>query len=135
MGRIMVTENCYLQYLCHAYLIHFPAIDIGCATNLFNAWGLAIFNVISSRLVVTCCECFIRGISNRGGYDLETHQVASGQSMQYTDRLGRKFVPHIIEPAVGLDRLFLAFLTDAIRSGPNCLKLDPRSVKNIVVNL
>jgi hypothetical protein len=39
-------------------------------------------------------------------------QAASGKSLEYFDEESKaKFVPHVIEPSVGVDRLFLALLT------------------------
>src|SRR5690606_12664120 len=41
-------------------------------------------------------------------------QQFSGQSLEYTDpNTGEKFIPHVIEPAVGVNRLFLMMLADA----------------------
>ncbi len=54
------------------------------------------------------------GVAYRGDYDLTQHQNLSKQSLEYTDpQTGDKFVPHVIEPAVGINRLFLMILADA----------------------
>lgn len=54
------------------------------------------------------------GIAHRGDYDLNQHQTFSGQDMHYQDpQSNQKFVPHVIEPALGVDRLLLAVLADA----------------------
>jgi glycyl-tRNA synthetase len=54
------------------------------------------------------------GVAYRTNYDLTQHQNLSGQSLEYTDpQTGEKFIPHVIEPAVGVNRLFLMILTDA----------------------
>ena len=51
------------------------------------------------------------GIAARGNYDLTQHANASGKPMDYFDEASKKkFVPHVIEPAVGVDRIFLAVL-------------------------
>ncbi len=51
------------------------------------------------------------GIAARGNYDLTQHANASGKPMEYFDEAAKKkFVPHVIEPAVGVDRIFLAVL-------------------------
>ncbi len=50
----------------------------------------------------------------RTNYDLKQHQEFSGESLEYTDPFtGEKFIPHVIEPAVGVNRLFLMILADA----------------------
>jgi glycyl-tRNA synthetase len=54
------------------------------------------------------------GVAYRTDYDLKQHQEHSGQSLEYTDPYtGEKFIPHVIEPAVGINRIFLMILTDA----------------------
>ncbi len=54
------------------------------------------------------------GIAARGNYDLSQHEKASGVSMAYFDEATRKkFIPHVIEPAVGVDRILLAILCSA----------------------
>jgi glycyl-tRNA synthetase len=51
------------------------------------------------------------GIAARGNYDLTQHATASGKPMDYFDEASKKkFVPHVIEPAVGVDRILLAVL-------------------------
>jgi glycyl-tRNA synthetase len=51
------------------------------------------------------------GIAARGNYDLGQHATASGKPMEYFDEASKKkFVPHVIEPAVGVDRILLAVL-------------------------
>jgi glycyl-tRNA synthetase len=54
------------------------------------------------------------GIAARGGYDLTQHAAASGKPQEIFDEATKKkFVPHVIEPAVGVDRIFLAVLCAA----------------------
>ncbi len=51
------------------------------------------------------------GIAARGNYDLGQHAAASGKPQEIFDEATKKkFVPHVIEPAVGVDRIFLAVL-------------------------
>ena len=54
------------------------------------------------------------GIADRTDYDLTCHQTTSKQNLEYFDQeSGEKFLPYCIEPAVGVERLMLAFLCDA----------------------
>lgn len=53
------------------------------------------------------------GIANRTNYDLSQHQKFSGQSMEVRRANGEAYIPHVIEPSVGCDRVLLAFLSDA----------------------
>ena len=53
----------------------------------------------------------IWGFAARGDYDLAQHQKFSGKSMEYFDEAAKKrYVPHVVEPSVGVDRIFLAAL-------------------------
>jgi glycyl-tRNA synthetase len=54
------------------------------------------------------------GIAYRTDYDLNQHIKHSGKQLEYTDPFtGEKIVPHVIEPAIGVNRAFLMVLTDA----------------------
>jgi glycyl-tRNA synthetase len=56
----------------------------------------------------------LEGIANRGNFDLTRHAEYSGQKLEYVDGgSGERYVPHVIEPAAGVDRAMLAFLCDA----------------------
>jgi glycyl-tRNA synthetase len=55
----------------------------------------------------------LEGIANRGNYDLTQHAEFSGQKLEYVDTAsGVRYVPHVIEPAVGVDRALLTFMVD-----------------------
>lgn len=54
------------------------------------------------------------GIADRTDYDLRQHSEAAGEDFSYLDPYtNKKYIPYCIEPSVGVDRLFLAFLVDA----------------------
>lgn len=54
------------------------------------------------------------GVASRGNYDLTQHQNASGKSLEYFDQqTGEKYLPFVVEPSLGADRMALAFLCDA----------------------
>ncbi len=56
----------------------------------------------------------LQGVAARGDFDLTQHQTVSGKSMEYFDEATKKkYVPHVIEPSVGVDRIFLAVLSAA----------------------
>jgi len=56
----------------------------------------------------------LEGIANRGDFDLTQHAKHSGEKLEYFDQeAGEAYVPHVIEPAAGVDRAALAFLVDA----------------------
>jgi glycyl-tRNA synthetase len=55
------------------------------------------------------------GLAYRTDFDLTNHQEHSGEKMVYTDPNDntRKFIPHVIEPSMGVDRTLLAVLLSA----------------------
>ena len=54
------------------------------------------------------------GIADRTDFDLKQHQEHSGESMEYFDpETSEKYIPYVIEPSLGADRVALAFLIDA----------------------
>ena len=54
------------------------------------------------------------GIADRTDYDLTQHHNASGQDMTYfDDEVNEKYIPYVIEPSLGADRVTLAFLCSA----------------------
>ena len=56
----------------------------------------------------------LEGIANRGDYDLSAHTDASGTRLEWVDSgTGERFVPHVVEPAAGVNRTMLAFLVDS----------------------
>jgi len=56
----------------------------------------------------------LEGIANRGDYDLRQHSEFSGEDLSYFDQENdRRYLPHVIEPALGADRAMLAFLLAA----------------------
>jgi glycyl-tRNA synthetase len=56
----------------------------------------------------------LEGIANRTDFDLTTHAKASGVDMSYLDpETGERYVPYVIEPALGVDRTMLVLLLDA----------------------
>ncbi|MDR2570921.1 MAG: glycine--tRNA ligase [Oscillospiraceae bacterium] len=54
------------------------------------------------------------GLADRTDFDLRAHQEHSGEDMEYFDQEANdKYIPFVIEPALGVDRLFLSVLIDA----------------------
>ncbi|MCL2367809.1 MAG: glycine--tRNA ligase [Oscillospiraceae bacterium] len=54
------------------------------------------------------------GVADRTDFDLKAHQEMSGESMEYFDQeANERFIPYVIEPSLGVDRVALAFLVDA----------------------
>ena len=56
------------------------------------------------------------GIANRTNYDLTQHQEVSKEDLSYTDPYtNENYIPYVVEPSVGVDRMFLAVLCSAYR--------------------
>src|SRR5215210_146064 len=75
----------------------------------------------------------LEGIANRTDFDLKQHAKFSGENLEYFDQTtGERYIPYVIEPAVGPDRIMLAYLVDAYTEEEvngetrTVLKLHPR---------
>ena len=54
------------------------------------------------------------GVADRTDFDLKAHQTTSGQDMSYFDQDKKEhYIPYVIEPSLGVERVLLAFLVDA----------------------
>ena len=74
----------------------------------------------------------LEGIAARGNYDLTQHQTCSGKKFEYLDEeTQERYLPHVIEPSAGVDRIALALLCEAYREewipkdGGEVLTADP----------
>ena len=55
------------------------------------------------------------GIASRTDFDLKAHQTHSGENMSYLDPdTNERYLPYVIEPSVGVERLVLAFLANGL---------------------
>ncbi|MBE7440475.1 MAG: glycine--tRNA ligase [Spirochaetales bacterium] len=73
------------------------------------------------------------GIASRTNFDLNAHQSLSGKNLDYFDaEKNERYLPYVVEPALGVNRLLLAILSDAyVVENPGAeqrtvLKLHPR---------
>ena len=78
----------------------------------------------------------IAGIANRTDYDLKNHIESSGENLRAKDKDGKEFIPYVVEPTFGVDRMMLAALADAYtevetRSGDK----DGKHEKEVVLKL
>ena len=71
------------------------------------------------------------GIADRTNYDLGRHQEASGKSLDYFDQdTGERYVPYVVEPSLGADRVALSFLCEAYDE-----EADEKGDKRVVLHL
>lgn len=76
---------------------------------------LAFYSVATTDIEYNYLHGFdeLWGIADRTDYDLSVHQDYSKEDLRYLDpETNEKYIPYVIEPAVGLDRMILAFLTE-----------------------
>ena len=58
----------------------------------------------------------VEGIANRTDFDLKAHQEASGEDLTFFDQeKDERYLPYVVEPAAGVDRIMLTALVDAYR--------------------
>jgi glycyl-tRNA synthetase len=58
----------------------------------------------------------LEGIHSRTDFDLKKHESFSGKKLQYFDpELNESYVPYVVETSIGLDRLFLAVMSQAYK--------------------
>jgi len=55
----------------------------------------------------------LEGVANRGEFDLTQHTQHSGTKLEWIDPDGNRYTPHVVEPAVSIERIFVALLCDA----------------------
>jgi len=57
----------------------------------------------------------LEGIHSRTDFDLKQHEEFSGKKLQYFDpEIGENYVPYVVETSIGLDRMFLAVLSNSL---------------------
>ena len=55
----------------------------------------------------------LEGVANRGDYDLTRHTEFSTTKLEYVGPDGERYTPYVVEPAVSIERIFVAMLVDA----------------------
>ncbi|HTO26934.1 MAG TPA: glycine--tRNA ligase [Gaiellaceae bacterium] len=55
----------------------------------------------------------LEGVANRGDFDLTQHTQFSGTKLEFVGQDGERYTPHVVEPAVSIERIFVALLVDA----------------------
>jgi glycyl-tRNA synthetase len=98
LGLGMHAENVKLRDHTKAELSHYSAATTDIEYRFPFGWGE------------------LWGIAHRGNFDLTQHQDFARKELAYVDPVtGEKYLPDVVEPALGVDRLALAFLCDAYR--------------------
>jgi glycyl-tRNA synthetase len=59
----------------------------------------------------------VEGIHSRTDFDLKQHELATGKKLQYFDNeKNESYVPYVVETSIGLDRMFLALMSNALQT-------------------
>lgn len=71
----------------------------------------------------------LEGIHSRTDFDLKAHEKHSGKKLQYFDpELNESYVPYVVETSIGLDRMFLAIISQSYRNE----KLEDGSTREVM---
>lgn len=75
----------------------------------------------------------LAGVANRTDFDLKRHEQFSGRDLHYFDEeLGKKYIPYVIEPTMGVDRIVLALIVDGYSESDGT---DGREKNEVVLKL
>ena len=103
-------------------------LDIGKNFAKIGFWDLASKKTGSNSVTTTPRSCHttdiefkfpfgwgeLWGIADRTDFDLNAHSKVSGKNLDYTDPItNEKYVPYVIEPSLGVERMVLALLCNA----------------------
>jgi glycyl-tRNA synthetase len=101
---------------CTNWLVSIGLPREGITEDIHPADKLAFYSQATTDLMFQFPhgEQELWGIACRSDYDLKQHQEHSGKSMTiYDEDAKEKYVPHVIEPSLGVDRTLLAVLSAA----------------------
>ena len=72
----------------------------------------------------------LEGIHSRTDFDLKAHEEHSGKKLQFYDpEMEKSFVPYVIETSIGLDRMFLAVISAALKEE----QIDEKNTRKVAV--
>lgn len=106
----------YWKDYCHKWLLNLGIRDENIRLRDHNAEELSFYSKATTDIefVFPFGWGELWGIADRTDYDLTQHQTHSGKSMEYFDpETNEKYVPYVVEPSLGADRVVLAFLCEA----------------------
>ena len=106
----------FWQKMCHDWLVDLGLNEENVRIREHDAEELSHYSVATSDIEYRYPWGWdeLWGIANRTNFDLTQHQEHSKQSMEYFDQsTNTKYIPYVVEPAVGVERLFLAFMAEA----------------------
>ena len=106
----------YWKSFCHNWLLSLGLKDENLRTRDHDPAELAFYSNATTdfEFMFPFGWGELWGVASRTDYDLTQHQKTSGQDMSYFDpETNEHYIPYVIEPSLGCDRVALAFLVDA----------------------
>ena len=106
----------YWKEFCHQWLLSLGLKDKNLRTRDHDPAELAFYSNATTdfEFLFPFGWGELWGVASRTDYDLTQHQNTSGQDLSYFDpETNEHYIPYVIEPSLGADRVALAFLIDA----------------------
>lgn len=106
----------YWRSFCHDWLLHLGMTDENLRLRDHEQEELSFYSKATTdfEFLFPFGWGELWGIADRTDYDLTQHQNCSGKTLEYFDQeAGEHYLPYVIEPSLGADRVALAFLCDA----------------------
>ncbi len=106
----------YWRKFCHDWLLNLGLQDGNLRLRDHDAEELSFYSKATTdfEFMFPFGWGELWGIADRTDYDLTQHQNTSGKDMTYFDQeRGEHYIPYVVEPSLGADRVTLAFLVDA----------------------
>ena len=106
----------YWRQFCHDWLLNLGLKDENLRLRDHEPEELSFYSKATTdfEFLVPFGWGELWGVADRTDYDLTQHQNASGKSLEYFDpETNEHYLPYVVEPSLGADRVALAFLCDA----------------------
>ncbi len=106
----------YWRKFCHDWLLNLGMINENLRLRDHEAEELSFYSKATTdfEFLFPFGWGELWGIADRTDYDLTQHQNTSGKALDYFDQEANEhYLPYVIEPSLGADRVTLAFLCDA----------------------
>ena len=106
----------YWRTFCHNWLLHLNMKDDNLRLRDHDPEELCFYSKATTDFEYLFPFGWgeLWGVADRTDYDLTQHQTTSGKDMTYFDQAKNEhYIPYVIEPSLGADRVVLAFLVEA----------------------
>ena len=106
----------YWRNFCHQWLLDLNIKDENLRLRDHDPEELCFYSVATTdfEFMFPFGWGELWGVADRTDYDLSQHQKVSGQDMTYFDHeTNEHYIPYVVEPSLGADRMVLAFLVEA----------------------